>query len=83
MNAKRLKELEEFFKNVDPELAQALLNPTTINNSEESLKKTKRAVTYPLVICNNPDSELKNVPTQLNFLLPLEIKKSKDPYIIN
>ena len=83
MNARRQKELDEFFKNIDPELAQALLNPTTINNSEESLKKTKGKMQYPLVICNNPDSELKNVPTQLNFLLPLEIKKSQDPYIIN
>ena len=83
MNAKRLKELEEFFKNVDPELAQALLNPTTINNSEESLKKAKGKMTFPLVICNNPETQLKNVPPQLNFLLPIEIKKSKDPYIIN
>ena len=83
MNAKRLKELDEFFQNVDPELAQALLNPTTINNSEDSLKKAKKEMMYPIVVCDNPDYELKNVPIQLNFLLPLEIKKSKDPYIIN
>ena len=71
MNAKRQKELEDFFKNLDPELVQALLNPTTINNSEEALKKANSKMIYPLIICNYPDSELQNVPTQLNFILPL------------
>ena len=71
MNAKRQKELEDFFKNVDPELVQALLNPTTIDNSEEALKKANSKMIYPLIICNYPDSELQNVPTQLNFILPL------------
>lgn len=83
MNNKRKRELDEFFENFDPELAKALLNPITINNSEKSLKNAKGETTMNLLICSNPDSELENVPTQLNFLLPLEIIKSKDPYIIN
>ena len=40
-------------------------------------------MTYPLLICDNPDSELQSIPNQLNFILPLGIIKSTDPNAIN
>lgn len=83
MDAKRRKEIDDFFNNPDPELQEALLNPRIIEESEQSLKKANGTITYPLIICDNPDNYLQNVPKQLNFLLPIEIKKSTDPYVIN
>ena len=77
------KALDEFFKNPDPDLTEALLNPTVIDSSKESLKRANGAMILPLLICDNPDTQLSNVPNQLNFLLPLSFKNSTDPYIIN
>ena len=82
-DAKRRKEIEDFFNNPDPELRDALLNPRIIVESEQSLKNANSTITYPLLICDNPDTILPNVPKQLNFILPVEIKKSTDPYAIN
>ena len=73
----------EFFNNPDPELTEALLNPTVIDSSKGALKRANGAMIYPLMICDNPDTELSSVPKQLNFFLPLSIKNSTDPYIIN
>ena len=84
MDVKRRKEIEDFFSNnIDPELQVALLNPKIIEDSEQSLSKANGSITYPLIISDNPDTLLPNVPKQLNFILPVEIQKSTDPYVIN
>ena len=77
------KAVANFFNNLDPELTEALLNPTVIDSSKESLQRANGAMILPLMICDNPDTQLSNVPNQLNFLLPLAFKNPTDPYIIN
>ena len=75
----------KFFDDIkkDPDLKEAFLNPKIIDNSIEKLQKVNEAISYPLLICDNPDTELPLVKVQLNFLLPATIRKSKEPYIIN
>lgn len=75
----------EFFKQVenDPELGKALLNPKIIDDNIENLQKVNQTISYPILICDNPDIELPLVKSQLNFLLPAQIRKSKEPYVIN
>jgi hypothetical protein len=75
----------KFFDDIkkDPDLKEAFLNPKIIDNSIEKLQKVNEAISYPLLICDNPDTELPLVKAQLNFLLPATIRKSKEPYIIN
>ena len=75
----------EFFDMLekDPEIQRALLNPIFIDNSIENLQKVNEAMIKPLLICDNPDIELPPIKTQLNFLVPQVIRKSKEPYVIN
>ena len=75
----------EFFDQVknDPELGKALLNPRIIDENIEKLQKVNDAISYPLLICDNPDTELSLVKTQLNFILPAAMRKSKEPYVLN
>lgn len=74
----------EFFRdNTDPELIDALYNPTIINSSNDSLQQLSGSMSLPLLICDNPDSNLPNVPKQLNFIVPLALKNSKESYAIN
>ena len=74
-----------FFEEVrkDPELGNALLNPKIIGNNIEELQKVNKAISYPFLICENPDTELPLVKSQLNFLVPQAIRKSKEIDIIN
>ena len=83
MNINFDKAISEFFINADSDLKEALLNPIVIGDSKESLKRANGAMILPLMICDNPETQLSNIPTQINFILPLAIKNSKDPYIIN
>ena len=83
MNINFDKAISEFFINADSDLKEALLNPIVIGDSKESLKRANGAMILPLMICDNPETQLANIPTQINFILPLAIKNSKDPYIIN
>ena len=74
-----------FFEEVrkDPELGNALLNPKIIGNNIEELQKVNKAISYPYLIGENPDTELPLVKSQLNFLVPQAIRKSKEIDIIN
>ena len=56
--------------NNDPDLKEAVLNPTIIDNSIESLNKVSDAMSLPLLICEKPDIELPKIKTQLNFQIP-------------
>ena len=67
----------------DPELAKAVMNPQIIDDSIEKLQKVNETISYPILICDNPDTELPLVKSQLNFLLPAQIRKSKEPYVVN
>jgi myosin protein heavy chain len=69
--------------NNDPDLKEAVLNPTIIDNSIESLNKVSDAMSLPLLICEKPDIELPKIKTQLNFQIPNSMKKSKDPYVVS
>ena len=64
------RNLEQF-----PELREAFFNPKDIG--------MKNSMTIPLLICENPDTELPEVPKQLNFILPQAMKKSTEIYVIN
>ena len=77
------KGLKAIFEKNDIDLIQAILNPRTILDGNEYLNKANGTMTYPVLICDNPDSELQPIPNQLNFILPLAIIKSTDPYVIN
>ena len=72
-------------KNLDqyPEIKEAMLNPGNIDESGEKIVEMNKNMTIPLLICDNPDIELPKVPTQLNFVIPSSIKKSKEIYLIN
>jgi len=72
-------------KNLDqyPEIKEAMLNPGNIDESGEKIVEMNKNMTVPLLICDNPDIELPKVPTQLNFVIPSAIKKSKEIYLIN
>ena len=77
------KGLNAIFEKNDIDLIQAILNPRTILDGNEYLNKANGTMTYPVLICDNPDSELQPIPNQLNFILPSAIIKSTDPYAIN
>ena len=77
------RQLNAIFEKNDIDLIQAILNPRTILDGNEYLNRANGTMTYPLLICDNPDSELQPIPNQLNFILPLVIIKSTDPYAIN
>ena len=64
------RNLEQF-----PELREAFFNPRDIG--------MKNSMTIPLLICENPDTELPEVPKQLNFILPQALKNSSEIYVIN
>ena len=75
--------LNAIFEKNDIDLIQAIINPRIIVDGNEHLKKANGTMIYPVIICENPDSELQPIPNQLNFILPLAIIKSTDPYAIN
>ena len=84
---KKIKEQDfvDFFAELenDPELGKALMNPQIIDESIEKLQKVNESIIHPILICDNPDTELPLVKSQLNFLLPIQIRKSKEPYVVN
>jgi len=67
--------LQEILIN-NPELKEAFFNPVNIG-------EVSNGVNYPLLICENPDSELPEVQKQINFILPNAMRKSKERYVIN
>jgi methyl-accepting chemotaxis protein len=74
-----LKEnLEQF-----PELKDAFFNPMKIDPSREKIVEMNNSMTVPLLICDNPDTELPKVPIQLNFIVPPAMRKSKEIFVIN
>ena len=72
------EDFEGFIKNKS--LMEAFLKPTIL---DENNQKSNGVLVFPLVICDNPDTELPNVPEQLNFILPLSLRISKEPYVKN
>ena len=66
-----------------PELKQAFFNPQIIDPSREKIIEMNRNMTEPVLICENPDTELPRVPIQLNFMVPQAMRKSKEIYVIN
>ena len=76
-------EFSEFLDHMDPELSEALLSPMVIEDNIGNLRKVNEALTEPGMICDNPETELPHVPVQVNFLLPANLKKSKEPYAKN
>ena len=64
----------------DRSLMEAMLNPIIL---DESTQKSNGALIIPLIICDNPDTELPKVSNQVNFILPLSLRVSKEPYAIN
>ena len=84
---KQIKEQDflDFFAELknDPDLGKALLNPKIIDTNIEELQKVNETISFPILICNNPETELPLVKPQLNFLLPAQIRKSKEPYVVN
>jgi Mg-chelatase subunit ChlD len=69
--------LEQF-----PELKEAFFNPIKIDSTGD-IAKMNKSMTLPVMICDNPDTELPKVPLQLNFIVPSAMRKSKEIYIIN
>ena len=72
------KDFDELLKNKS--LMEAMLKPTIL---DESIHKSNGALIIPLIICDNPYTEIPNVPNQVNFILPLSLRFSKEPYAIN
>ena len=72
-------------KNLDqyPEIKEAMLNPGNIDESGGKIVEMNKNMTVPLLICDNPDIELPKVPIQINFIIPPQMKKSKEIYIVN
>ena len=77
------EKLNALFEKNDIDLIQAFLNPRTILDGNEHLLRASGTMSYPLLICDNPDCELQPVPNQLNFILPSAMITSDDPYVIN
>ena len=80
---KIVEQINAIFEKNDIEKIQALLNPRIIVEGKIHLKNANGTMTYPLLICDNPDTQIKEVPNQLNFILPSIMKNSTDPYVIN
>ena len=78
-------DFSDFLNNLkeDPELQEALLQPAIIDESIKNLQDTNSAMTTPILICENPDTELPLVKNQLNFQLPSSLRKTKEPYALN
>ena len=72
------KNLEQY-----PEIKEAMLNPGNIDGSGEKIVEMNKNMTEPLLICDNPDIELPKVPTQINFIIPHQMRKSKEISIVN
>ena len=66
-----------------PELKQAFFNPQIIDPSRKKIIEMNKNMTEPVLICENPDTELPRVPIQLNFMVPQAMRKSKEIYVIN
>ena len=73
--------LEDYLKNIgnNPELGSA--NILNIDEDSGSIQIVKNAISLPILICQYPDSELPEVQEQINFMLPPEMKKSKESYV--
>lgn len=78
-------DFSDFLNNLkeDPELQEALLQPAIIDDSIKNLQDTNSFMTTPILICENPDTELPLVKNQLNFQLPSSLRKTKEPYALN
>ena len=72
------KNLEQY-----PEIKEAMLNPGNIDESGGKIVEMNKNMTEPLLICDNPDIELPKVPTQINFIIPQQMRKSKEISIVN
>ena len=73
------KNLEQY-----PELRSAIFNPiNNVGGSFEKIEEMNKSMIGLLLICDNPDVEIPKVPLQLNFIVPLQMKKSKEIYVIN
>ena len=77
------KAISDFFNNPDPELLKAFLDKPIIIDSEKTLIAAKGTMILPLMICDNPDSQLSNIPNQVNFVLPISLIESNDEYAKN
>jgi len=66
-----------------PELKLAFFNPEIINDDRGDIREVKNALNYPFLFCENIDAHLKEVPKQINFILPSELRKSKEAYAKN
>ena len=67
----------------DPDMKNAVLNTKEIDQNIDSLKQVNEKLSLPLLICEKPDIELPAVKTQLNFVVPSTIRKSKEPYVVS
>ena len=78
-------DFSDFLNNLkdDPELQEALLEPAIIDDSIKNLQESNSTMTEPILICENPDTELPLVKNQLNFQLPSSLRKTKEPYALN
>ena len=66
-----------------PELKDAFFNPMKIDPARGNIVEMNKNMTGPLLICDNPDTELPKVPIQLNFIVPAALRKSKEIFVIN
>jgi hypothetical protein len=67
----------------NPDLRDAFFNCKFDIEDPGDIGKVKNMINYPLLICENPDKYLKEVQKQINFILPPEMRKSKDLYVKN
>ena len=66
-----------------PELKDAFFNPMKIDPARGNIVEMNKNMTGPLLICDNPETELPKVPIQLNFIVPAALRKSKEIFVIN
>ena len=66
-----------------PELKLAFFNPEIINDDRGDIREVRNALNYPFLFCENIDEHLKEVQKQINFILPPELRKSKEAYAKN
>ena len=67
----------------NPQLKEAFFHPEYINEDPGNIRNVRNAINYPLLTCENPDLYLKEIPKQINFILPPEMRKSKEIYVKN
>ena len=67
----------------NPDLRDAFFNYKFDIEDPGDIGKVINKINYPLLICENPDKYLQEVQKQINFILPPEMRKSKDLYVKN